>query len=118
MRGWLSSAPRLGLDQGIRQRRLGEATACHGRLTPGKVLLNHRFGSFAKLSNVALPLPTGSELADAKHNFAEAKASLACEGVYLTAAEEALFARFEAERLPHVELRRQLVEYSRNNRST
>ena len=64
-----------------------------------------------------LPLLTDSELAAAKHNFAEAKASLACEGIYLTQEEEALFARFEAERLSHEECRRQLIEYSRSNRS-
>jgi hypothetical protein len=51
------------------------------------------------------------ELAAAKFNLAEAKASLACEGIYLTPEEEALFARFEAERLPHDECRRQILEF-------
>ena len=36
-----------------------------------------------------------AELAAAKHNFEEAKASLACEGIYLTTEEEELFRRFE-----------------------
>jgi hypothetical protein len=56
------------------------------------------------------------ELAAAKFNLAEAKASLACEGIYLTPEEEALFARLEAERLPHDERRRQLLAYSRAQR--
>jgi len=60
---------------------------------------------------------TDQELAAAKHNFAEAKASLACEGIYLTAEEEALFKTFEAERLPHDERRRQLIAYSRAQRA-
>jgi hypothetical protein len=51
------------------------------------------------------------ELAAAKFNLAEARASLACEGMYFTAEEEALFARFEAERLPHDERRRQILEF-------
>lgn len=58
-------------------------------------------------------LLTDGELAAAKFNLAEARASLACEGIYLTADEEALFARFEAERLPHEECRQQIVDYCR-----
>ena len=54
-----------------------------------------------------------AELAAAKHNFAEAKASLACEGIYLTAEEEALFTSFEVQRLSHEECRRQLMEFCR-----
>ena len=61
-------------------------------------------------------LLTDQELAQAKENFAAAKASLACEGIYLTAEELDLFARFEAERLPHDERRRQLLAYSRAQR--
>ena len=63
-----------------------------------------------------LPLLNDAELAAAKYNLLEAKASLACEGIYLTPEEDALFARFEAERLPHEECRRQLIEYSRRRR--
>jgi hypothetical protein len=59
---------------------------------------------------------TDEELAAAKYNFAEAKASLACEGIYLTEEEEALFRRFEEERLPHDECRRRLIEYCRATR--
>ena len=57
------------------------------------------------------PLLTDTELAAAKFNLLEAKASLACEGIYLTQEEDALFARFQAERLPHDECRRQILEY-------
>lgn len=59
---------------------------------------------------------TDAELAAAKHNLAQAKASLACEGMYLTAEEEALFKRFEEQRLPHEECRRQLIAFSRSQR--
>ena len=64
----------------------------------------------------AIPLLTDQELAQAKDKFAEARASLACEGIYLTPEELALFARFESERLPHEERRRQLIAYSRAQR--
>ena len=57
-----------------------------------------------------------AELAAAKHNFEEAKASLACEGIYLTAEEEALFTGFEERRLSHDECRRQLIEFCRAKR--
>lgn len=56
---------------------------------------------------------TNAELAAATHNFAQAKASLACEGIYLTAEEEALFRRFEDERLPHEERRRRIIDFCR-----
>jgi hypothetical protein len=59
---------------------------------------------------------TDTELAAAKRNRAAAEASLACEGIHLTAEEKALFDRFEHERLSHAERRRQLVAYSREQR--
>ena len=59
----------------------------------------------------ALRLLNDTELAAAKFNLKGAKASLACEGMYLTPEENALFARFEAERLPHEERRRQILEF-------
>jgi hypothetical protein len=59
---------------------------------------------------------TDAELAAAKYNFAEAKASLACEGIYLTEEEEALFKQFEEQRLSHEECRRRLIEFSRARR--
>ena len=54
-----------------------------------------------------------AELAAAKHNFAQAKASLACEGIYLTLEEEALFHRFESECLSHQERRRRIIDFCR-----
>jgi hypothetical protein len=57
-----------------------------------------------------------AELAAAKRNRAAGEASLACEGMYLTAEEEALFDRFERERLPHDECRRQIIEFCRRQR--
>jgi hypothetical protein len=54
-----------------------------------------------------------AELAAAEYNFAQAKASLACEGIHLTTEEEALFKCFQKQRLPHDECRRQLITFSR-----
>jgi hypothetical protein len=62
------------------------------------------------------PKLTDAELAEAKRNFAEARASLACEGIYLTDEEEALFNSLQAQRLSHEECRRRLVEFSRAKR--
>ncbi len=61
---------------------------------------------------------TDTELAIAKHNRAEGEASLACEDIYLTPEESALFDEFERLRLPHDECRRRLVELSRAERLT
>ena len=60
---------------------------------------------------------TDAELAAAEYNFAQAKASLACEGLHLTAEEEVLFRRFQEQRLPHDECRRQLIAFSHAKRS-
>jgi hypothetical protein len=57
-----------------------------------------------------------AELAEAKRNRAAGEASLACEGMYLTPEETALFDRFERDRIPHQEARRQLIEFSRARR--
>lgn len=59
---------------------------------------------------------TETEIAAAKRNRAAGEASLACEGLYLTAEESAMFDRFEREGLPHDERRRQLIAYSRARR--
>jgi hypothetical protein len=59
---------------------------------------------------------TDAELAAAKRNRAAMEASLACEGIHLTAEEKALFDQFEHERLPHDECRRRLIAYSRERR--
>jgi hypothetical protein len=53
------------------------------------------------------------ELADAKRNRVGGEASLACEGLLLTASEKALFDRFESERLPHDEVRRRILAFIR-----
>jgi len=60
---------------------------------------------------------TDAELAEAKLNFAKAKASLACEGMYLTAAEEALFREFDDERLSPDEARRRALAFCRSQRT-
>jgi hypothetical protein len=59
---------------------------------------------------------TDAELEAAKRNRAAGEASLACEGMYLTDEKRALFDRFEAERLPQAEARRQLIAFSRSRR--
>jgi hypothetical protein len=56
---------------------------------------------------------TDAELAAARYNLEQGKASLACEGIYLTEEENALFRSFEDERLSHEERRRRILEYSR-----
>ncbi len=59
---------------------------------------------------------TDAELAAARRNRIAGEASLACEGLFLSAEESAMFDRFEQERLPHDECRRQLIAYSRARR--
>jgi hypothetical protein len=59
---------------------------------------------------------TDAELAAAKRDRAAGEASLACEGMYLTDEETALFDAFERERLPHDECRRRLIAWSRAQR--
>lgn len=58
-------------------------------------------------------LLTNAELEEARYNLEQARASLACEGLFLTKEEEALFSSFEAQRLPHDECIRQLLEFNR-----
>jgi hypothetical protein len=53
------------------------------------------------------------ELAAAKRRRRYARASLACEGLHPTPAQEALFDRFERERLSHDQRRRVLAERAR-----
>lgn len=52
---------------------------------------------------------TDDELMAARKNLAEAKASLACEGMHLTPEQEAMFRQFEDERLSHDERRRRIL---------
>jgi hypothetical protein len=63
--------------------------------------------SAARLSN--------AESDAAKRRRVAAEASLACERMYLTPAEKALFDRFERERLSHEECRRQIIEFCRHH---
>jgi hypothetical protein len=56
---------------------------------------------------------TDAELAAARYNRAQGEASLACEGIHLTAEEKALFDDFERQRLSHEERRRRLIEFYR-----
>jgi hypothetical protein len=58
-----------------------------------------------------------AELAQSKLNFAKAQASLACEGMYLTEAEEALFREFDEERLSPDEVRRRALAFCRSQRA-
>ncbi|CAB3802564.1 hypothetical protein LMG28614_05643 [Paraburkholderia ultramafica] len=64
-----------------------------------------------------LHLLTDEELAATKRRREAGEASLACEGIYLSAEEKALFDRFEAERLPPDECRRQIIAYVRAKRA-
>ena len=56
---------------------------------------------------------TDAELEDAMRRRRYARASLAIEGIHLTAEQEALFDAFERGRLTHEERRRILVDYAR-----
>jgi hypothetical protein len=53
---------------------------------------------------------TDNELEDAKRSLQKARASLACEGLYLTAEQEARFQQAENERLSHEERRQRIIE--------
>lgn len=56
---------------------------------------------------------TDAELEDAMQRRRHARASLAIEGIHLTAEQEALFDAFERGRLTHEERRRILIDYAR-----
>ena len=56
---------------------------------------------------------TDAELEDAMRRRRYARASLAIEGIHLTAEQEALFDAFERGRLTHEERRRILIDYAR-----
>jgi len=59
---------------------------------------------------------TDAEVAEIRRRRAGVRASLACEGMHLTAEEEALFDQFERERLTPDEGARRIVEFSRAKR--
>jgi hypothetical protein len=54
-----------------------------------------------------------AEIAEIHRRRAGVRASLACEGMYLTAEEEALLSQFETERLTPDEGARRIVAFSR-----
>ena len=59
---------------------------------------------------------TEAEIAEIRRRRPGVRASLACEGMHLTAEEEALFDQFERERLTADEGARRIVEFSRAKR--
>ncbi len=59
---------------------------------------------------------TDAEIAEIRRRRPGVRASLACEGMYLTAEEEALFEQMDRERLTPDERARRIVEMSRADR--
>jgi hypothetical protein len=57
--------------------------------------------------------PTDAELAEIRRRRPGVRASLACEGLYLTAEEEALFEEMDRERLNADERAARIVQFSR-----
>jgi hypothetical protein len=57
------------------------------------------------------------EVARLRRRRAGVRASLACEGMYLSAEEEALFEQFDREHLPTAERVKRLTAYSRARRA-
>ena len=61
---------------------------------------------------------TDAEIAEIRSRRAGVRASLACEGLHLTAEEETLFDQFDREHLTPDQRRDRLLAYSRAQRST
>jgi hypothetical protein len=59
---------------------------------------------------------TEAELAEIRRRRPGVRASLACEGMYLTAEEEALFDQMEQERLTPDERAARITQFSRGKR--
>ena len=59
---------------------------------------------------------TDAELAEIRRRRPGARASLACEGLYLSAEEEALFEQMDTERLTADQRAERIVEFSRARR--
>jgi hypothetical protein len=59
---------------------------------------------------------TDAELAEIRRRRPGVRASLACEGMYLTAEEEALFEQMDRERLKPDERAKRITEFSRAKR--
>ena len=60
--------------------------------------------------------PTDAELAEIRRRRPGMRASLACEGMYLTAEEEALFDQMKQERLTPDERAARITQFSRAQR--
>jgi hypothetical protein len=61
---------------------------------------------------------TDAELAEIRRRRPSVRASLACEGLYLTAEEEALFEQMDRERLTADQRAIWIIEFSRAKRRT
>jgi len=59
---------------------------------------------------------TDSEVAEIRRRRPGVRASLACEGMYLTAEEEALFEQMDRERLTPDEAAQRIIQFSRARR--
>ena len=57
-----------------------------------------------------------TEIADVRHRRPGARASLACEGLHLTAEEEALFHQFDQQHLTMQDREARLIAWSRGRR--
>ena len=62
------------------------------------------------------PRLTDAEIAEIRRRRPAVRASLACEGMHLTAEEEAFFRQMDAERLDPDEAARRIVGFSRMKR--
>ena len=60
---------------------------------------------------------TDDEIAEIRRRRPGVRASLACEGMVLTAEEEALFEQFDRERLPMKQREARLIAWSRERRA-
>jgi hypothetical protein len=61
---------------------------------------------------------TDAELAEIRRRRPGVRTSLACEGLYLTAEEEALFDQMDRERLTGDERAARIIQYARAKRQT
>ena len=63
-----------------------------------------------------MPRLTDVEIAEIRRRRPGVRASLACEGMYLTAEEEALFEQMDRERLSPEEAAQRIVQFTRAKR--
>ncbi len=63
-----------------------------------------------------MPRLTDAELAEIRRRRPGVRASLACEGMYLTAEEEALFEQMDRERLSPDEAAQRIIQFTRAKR--